>query len=106
MNTLQNTSPSEPLLNNREKEIFDALLHPMYMTLMLGFVVFGGGAIMTLSALNGAIPGTLASITLGWAGVWLGGFLGAACALGMVFIKPLALKWIMLSRAKNVSATR
>lgn len=103
MNTSQTKSPV-PALNEHEQNIFDALLHPMFMTLMLGLIVFGGGAIMTLSALKGAIPGTLASITLGWAGVWLGSVLGFSALMGMIFLKPLALKFIAISRTKNVTA--
>jgi hypothetical protein len=70
----------------------------MYMSLILSLVVFGGGAISTFLAINGVIPGTLASSVIGL-GVWLGGVIGLAFLLALIFVRSMALSSAL--RAEN-----
>jgi hypothetical protein len=105
MNTSQTKSSTTPVLNEHEQNIFDALLHPMFMTLILGLGIGVGGAALNILIINGLIHGDTTGTVWSWVGVWIGSVLGFSSLLGVIFLKPLALKFIAISRAKNVTAS-
>jgi hypothetical protein len=104
MNTLRTKSTANPLLNTHEEEILATLLHPMFMTLILALGIGVGGAVLNILVINGSIPGNGTDDVWNWARVWVGSIVGFLSLLGMVFLKPLALKFIASARAKNVPA--
>lgn len=104
MNTLETRSISTLALDEKEEANFATLLHPMYMHLILGFGIFGGGAAMKIFlTLNGLLPeGNGAD----WAGYWVSSAIGFAFLMGLVFVKPVALRVTMHYREKNALLSR
>jgi hypothetical protein len=69
----------------------------------MGFCIFGIGVFFSVLTLTGAIPGARTGGVGEWIIVWSGGVIGLAFLLGLIFVRPLALRSIM--RAKNNTQT-
>ena len=106
MHTLETRSITTLALDKHEEKTFATLLHPMRMSLMLAFFMLGGGSLIHLLSINGFVPNGRAGNVWDWASILIGGAIGLASLLGLVFVKPLALKWIMLSREMKALAAR
>lgn len=108
MDISQNNS-ADSGLNQNETRTFETMLPRLRMGLFLGFCIFGGGALFsTLNifgfiARNGLRAGNGTASVWEWSLIGIGGVIGLAFLVGMIFVKPLALRVIL--RAKNAQQT-
>jgi hypothetical protein len=101
MNISKTRSYTNLVLGDNGEEDLAVLIEPMRYALALMLVVFGGGVAKILLTLNGFLPGERADNVWDWISVGFGSVVSIACILCLVFIKRMALRFIVRYRMSH-----